>query len=202
MAMIVGTKSGLCAAPIKRPKIKRPKPPPNELVCSACAGIVEIKRARFPGRGLDEDGKCHHCAGFFGFDCFRGVTDLTPEDALKRMADLREQQWGIVLKSQRLAEGSGLTIEIGMGDIFKIMRAGADGRYNEREICNRTRTMEIFATHIQVGPCDITLWPHEISPISFLTVMELRKAGEIEESFVAAEDEQGYFKPTIEIPWR
>lgn len=203
MANIVGVQSGLRAEPIKR--ARKPKPPPSpspEIVCTACAGVIQRKRGQLSGVARGENGECNFCASFFGFDSFHGVTNLNAQDSLKRIAELREQGWGIVLRTQRLAEGSGLTIEIGCGDIFKITRAGAEGRMQERENCCRARTMELFSTHIQVGPCDIKLWPHEIAPISFVTIMELRRAGEIEESFVAAEDEQGYFKPTIEIPWR
>jgi hypothetical protein len=50
-----------------------------------------------------------------------------------------------------------------------------------------------------VGPCKLTLWPHEVSAISFLVIMELKRAGEIEESFVAQEDESGYFAPRADL---
>ncbi len=201
MAIIVGVQSGLRAESVKKaPKAEKIKRPPDEIVCSVCKGVIEHRKRRVTYVG--DDGECHHCEMFFGVGGIRGVTDVTPEVALKRMAELREHQWGIILRTGRFAESSGLSIEVGCGDIFKITRAGGDGRMQEREICSRTRTMELFATHINVGPVDLTLWPHEIAAISFVTVMQLRKAGEIEESFVAAEDEQGYFKPTIEIPWR
>ena len=78
----------------------------------------------------------------------------------------------------------------------------AEGRRAEREQCSRIRTTELFSVNILVGPCSLRLWPHEISAIDFLTIMELKRLGEIEESFVSAEDEIGYFKPLIEIPWR
>lgn len=201
MAKIIGIESGLRAESIKlarKPeKIRRP---PDETVCSVCGGVIERKKRQTLYVG--DEGECYFCDNFFGTMGLRGVTDVAPQDAVKRMAELREHQWGIILRTGRFAESSGLSIEIGCGDIFKITRAGAEGRMHEREFCSRTRTLELFSTHINVGPVDLRLWPHEISPISFVTVMELRKAGEIEECFVASEDEHGYFKPTIEIPWR
>lgn len=201
MAIIVGVQAGLRAESVKKaPKTEKIKRPPDEKICSVCGGVIERSKRRSIYVG--EEGECFFCDNFFGAGGLMGVTDVSPKDALKRMAELREHQWGIILRTGRFAESSGLAIEVGCGDIFKIARAGAEGRMQEREFCSRTRTMELFATHINVGPVDLTLWPHEIAAISFVTVMQLRKAGEIEESFVAAEDEQGYFKPTIEIPWR
>lgn len=201
MANILGIVPGLTPGTIKQAKKPRAAPkPPDEIICSVCEGVIEHRKRRVTYVG--DEGECWFCDNFFGAGGLVGVTNVSPKDAIARMKQLREHQWGIILRTGRFGDGSGLMIEVGCGDIFKIARAGAEGRMHEREACSRARTMELFSTHVNVGPVDLTLWPHEISPISFVTVMELRRAGEIEEAFVAAEDEQGYFKPTIDIPWR
>lgn len=208
MANIIGIDSSLVPKSIAAIRTKK-KPAANPLIelrCKTCDGIISSEKRRNRAASIsDEDGNpiCIECAKFFGdFGfCGVGVTNLDAADAGKRIKDLKEQGWGIILKSGNFGDAGGTMISIQIGDIFKIVRAGlVDGNAEAR--CSPQRTSQLFSIDISVGPIPLKLWPHEIAAISWITIMELRKAGEIEEAFVAAEDEHGYFKPTIEIPWR
>jgi hypothetical protein len=205
MANIIGIDSSLVPRSIVSIPKRKPIAPSIERRCKTCNGVIGEKKRGRPVCVFDEESHpvCVECAKFFGdFGFFGGgVTNLDPPAAHDRIRDLREKGWGILIKSGQFADSSGIQISVQIGDIFKIVRAGLMDPDVEAQ-CSKSRTLQLFSIDISVGPVPLRLWPHEISAISWITIMELRKAGEIEEAFVAAEDEHGYFKPTIEIPWR
>lgn len=103
----------------------------------------------------------------------------------------------MILKSTTVTDGV-VTLEVEMGDIFKVEKAGIEPS-EHLKLCSKERTLEMFSCYVMVGPCRLKLWPHEIAGISFQTIMDLKRRGEIDESYVAAEDDHGHFKPSDEM---
>lgn len=209
MARIIGVSDGLRAGSVEH--VARKIRTHSTVTCKLCDGVIPKRKMRGFDSGIDEefDGACIHCRKIFGFDAYSpmlgqlmdvGVTRFSPEESIKRIDALRAEKWGIILVAQQFGAGSGHSIEIEPGDIVKINRAGlTDTASNVSERCSHERSKERFSVSINVGPLPLILWPHEIAAISFLVIMQLKRAGEIEESFVAQEDECGYFKPSDEL---
>lgn len=206
---IVGVTEGLRAGSMKHPerKIQRAQ---ERAVCKLCGGIIpQRKRGFFATVQVDDEhgGACIFCCRLFGlglsgdpFGLSTSVTSLSPEDCITRLEALRADNWGIILKAGTFGTQAGHSIEIEPGDIVKIHRAGLSDSSNEAaEYCSQSRSKERFTIEIMIGPLPLILWPHEIAAVSFLTIMDLKRAGELEESYVAQEDECGYFRPTDEI---
>lgn len=201
MAKISGVTGGLnagsflaAAAPKKKKQIE-PEVRVDK-VCEACNGIIERPtRRRSPAFATDSfDGMCRFCCSIFGVGPYiHGVTSVSPEEAKKRLADLRLHQFGMILRRGIFGSRESV-IEVEPGDIFQIKRAGITVDQDE-PMCSAARSKELFSVEIEIGPISLLLWLHEISAISFATIMELKRLGEIEESFVATEDQIGYFKP-------
>lgn len=203
MARISGVAEGLRAGSretrTRERKIKEHVTP----TCKQCGGVLAKKKRS--ARSLydhveDFDGACRFCCAIFGTGPYqRGVTDCPPAEARKTLDKLREHGYGMILRKGSFGDNDG-TIEIEPGDIFRIKRAGLSSHADAvMENCSTERSKECFSIEIEVGPIPLILWPHEISAISFVTIMELRRAGEIEESYVAQDDATGYFRPTEEM---
>jgi hypothetical protein len=208
MARIIGVPEGFTPGSVKHPERKVNRAP-DRASCKLCGGLIEQKKRGTFNQLLDEDrdGACIHCAKLFGiglpadpFGASNGVTNLRAEECIKRIDALREMQWGIILRAGSFGTECGQIVIVEPGDIVKIHRAGlADTSSDALEYCSHARSKERFSVTIMIGPLPLVLWPHEISAVSFLTIMDLKKAGEIEESFVAQEDECGYFKPRDDL---
>ena len=198
MAHLEGTNAGLVPYELEKPKREKPAEILTIPHCDACGGVIQSNKKTRQPRSID--GWCLHCVKMFGRDsvALRGVTNLEPADASKRMELLRESQWGLVLRrgSFGLPDGRMLTIE--PGDIFKIARAGRVTT-DEDEVCTWDRTRLMFSAEISIVGMPLLLWPHEVSGISLMSVMAMKKTGEIEECFMSTEDENGYFKPTDSV---
>lgn len=209
MARIVGVMDGLRAGSMEHVERKL-KPAPAVVLCKYCSGVLPKLKRRGYDAGLDEefDGACRHCRHLFGFDDYSpiigqlmdiGVTRFSPEESIERIEKLRADGWGMILVSASFGAG-GSVVEIEPGDIMKISRAGFTAAASDAtERCSRERSKERFSISVNVGPLPLVLWPHEIAAVSFLAIMDMKRAGEIQESFVAHEDECGYFKPSDEL---
>lgn len=209
MARIIGVSEGFTPGSVKHPERKR-RLAPERPVCKLCGSLIEQKKRGGFSRWLEEehDGACLHCAKIFGVDGIAdqifgtpvGVTSLSADDCIKRIDALREAQWGMILKAGAFGTANGQGVIVEPGDIVKIHRAGlSDPSIDASEFCSYARSKERFSVEIMIGPLPLVLWPHEIAAVSFLTIMDMKKAGEIEESFVAQEDECGYFKPRDDL---
>lgn len=167
-------------------------------VCKTCGGVIQLVKV---GRTWSRDGDdtdCFHCLRFFGNGVrgtwLSGTTDWNSFDSKRRIDEARELGYVMALKTLRLGTDDGLMINIEPADIFKVSRAGASSFSDPK--CCYARTKQTFSIEIMVGPAAVTLWPHEFGPIAFARIMELKRLGQIEESYVASEDESGHFAPT------
>lgn len=188
MAKLTGITPGL------RPVVTKPPPKPSrkarEETCCACSGV--LTRSNKEILLDDERGqRCKHCAIFFGDDTRFGVTNRSHDESSKIINEIREAGWLLIL---RRGEFEGLEVE--PGDIFKVRRSGIAADTDDTPKCSKERTRELFSATVLIGPHELVLWPHEVSPIRFGTLMQLKAAGELEEVFVSGDDEIGHFKPT------
>ncbi len=203
MAYIEGIKAGLVPvesaehekrreAKAKQPKLKAA---PDEIICDVCLGQIGFNTSR-----TKHTNPCRHCRDFFGLNFTPGVTNEDPEDALEKMAKLREAKWGMLLRSTSFAVANGgASIAIEAGDVFPVQRAGNAEIRDTKSSCSKDRTWALFTATIQIGQHELTLFPHEISAMAWLTVMELRREGELVEQFVSADDKQGHFTPSPQL---
>jgi len=165
--------------------------------CKACNSLAP-KEGRYKRLNL-VDGMCMDCASLFGFSVRPGCTDATPCEALKKINGVKENGFLLMLRDLRLGTPDGATITIQAGDVFQCTPSNVPPAENPSEPASKQRTWSLFVLSAQVGPYDIKLFPHEYSPISFRTVMECRKSGELVEQFMSADDKTGHFTPTPEI---
>lgn len=207
MAQIVGVtpglKAGSFAAAQKVRAARKPREPKlGGWTCSACGAVGD----RFTSGGRSsrvlafDNGRdgvtCMYCERFFGGDnlMLAGETNVDHDLAKKRVQGIRDGQLAMVLRTNSFAAGE-TTFTVDAGDIFRaraLEQGSGDGASKER-----TRSM--FMVEAMVGPFPLLLYPHEFAPIPWLAVMEMRRAGEVSEEFVAAEDADGYFKPSPEM---
>lgn len=167
---------------------------PNEVICEICKGHVGFDTAR-----KKHASPCRPCRTFFGLEAFPGQTDVDPEDALEKMAKLREAGWALILRRMSFGTKSGESYVIEPGDIFKVEQAGDADRLAKYEHASQERTGALFSAAVMVGQERLKLFPHELSSISFVTVMQMKAAGELTECFISAGDAHGHFAPTPEI---
>jgi hypothetical protein len=201
MAKIHGVVSGLMAGDIpeqpKRKKVKKELLSPTH--CEACGGRLSDRERKSTRFTEEFEGTCTFCVSFFGMGPHgRGCCDMNAEEVKDRFEKLREQKWAMVLKAGSYGTHSGLTVEVEPGDIFQLARVGLDNP-GEEEWCSRERTMQSFTITINIGTIPLVLFPHEVSAISFITIMQLKQAGELEESFVSSNDPAGHFRPNQEL---
>lgn len=207
---IIGVAEGLVAGSVREErKLNRVPEKPKPGICKYCDGLIQKARRGVFASSIDEelDGACLHCLKLFGredhadpFGLCAGVTSLSAEQCIERIESLQRDTWGMILKWGKFGTQSGAVVEIEPGDIVKINRAGLSmTSVSASEYCSQSRSKERFSVEIMIGPLPLVLWPHEIAPVSFLVIMDLKRAGEIDESFVAQEDECGYFKPNDKL---
>lgn len=198
MVQINGDQSSLTPPPppiVIKPK---PKPEPTELVCSACDGIV-FKKQHIWRDNETVDGTCKYCVSFFGVSIIglgRGATDVDPVTALKKSAEAKQHDWVMILRRVSVGSGDGASITLQMGDILKVARAGT---VSQQRDASMDRTRQMFMIEVTVGGVVVWLYPHEYATVPFLTIMELKRLKQIEESFVGRDDAVGYFAPTDEM---
>lgn len=203
MAKITGIVPGLmprATAAHAKAEAERAKPkpkqivPPDEIRCECCDGLIGYNNKR-----KVHTSPCKGCRNLFGTDWQRGSTNVTAPEALDKMAKLREAGWGMLLVANSFGAATGGSVSVDAGDVFPIKRAGAADRMEKREAASEERTRAIFTAQIDIGPHVLTLYPHEISPLSFVALMEMKKAGELVEQYVSADDKTGHFTPNEQL---
>lgn len=192
--------------PAPPPPKPAPAPKQDPLLpthCDWCAGRLKGPKGRGARRrtdSIDVDGAtvCLDCAKFFGeFDGYIGMpgcTNLSHADTVARMEKVRKEGYGMVLINRTFSAPDGTQLTVELGDVFKLQLPASAGRGGDS--CDRQRTQAAFTVTAAIGPYPLTLFLHEVSPISFLEIMNLRAAGELEEAYVAQDDEIGHFRPT------
>lgn len=197
MAAISGYTPGTIPVqiPAVMPKAKKVKEP-KKVLCASCGGeVVEHKRGRNRFY-TDDENQCYDCGIFFGVkDGFldRGCTNAAPEEATEKITAAKVAGWVMVLHAQTLGAPGDVAATLQLGDIVKVSRAlpipGAG-------VTSTARTRGMFMIDVTVGPLNLSLYPHEFSAVPFITIMDLKQRGEIEEQFVSPDDETGYFAPS------
>lgn len=167
---------------------------PNEVICETCKGHVGFNTSR-----KKHTSPCRHCRTFFGLDSFPGQTDEDPEDALEKMDKLRVVGWALIMRRMSFGAKSGESYVIEPGDIFKVEQAGDPERLAQYEHASRERTLALFTAAVMVGQERLTLFPHEVAGFAFVTIMEMKAAGDLTECFISAGDAHGHFAPTPEL---
>lgn len=209
MASISGIKPGLVPTEteeFKRRRVQKEKKPPKPdpvYFCAACEGRLETKRRRvmaFTNHGDDDANYCLPCTTHFGLAMGGGATNDSPQGAKEKIERLRKEGWAMILRAGSFSS-AGATVSVEPGDIMKPARIGLVDNSDEddRPYCTPRRTQEMFSITIKIGPHELTLFTHEFGSISFVAVMEMRKAGELVDAFVSDDDEVGHFTPTPKI---
>jgi len=195
MAKIIGTTEGLVPQKITLTAAPRPPEPsvrPTIGSCKACGGWWKLER--WEARREEHD-LCKHCMSIYGGEdapFARGATNVLPEDAQEKLDAVRKSEWVIVLRRLTLGHPAGVSVEVGPGDCLRPARIGADRAPGP---CSQERSRACATLEVQIGPVTITLWPHEFSAVSWVSIMQMRAAGELEECYVSDGDEQGHFRP-------
>jgi len=194
MASVNGLSAGYVPeTPPEPPKKKRKrKKALGGHTCEACGEDYTAKVSVF--YTPDEHGTyCLGCMAFFGMGQWgAGCTNVDPKTTIKKLAEIKEAQWAIMLASRRFGGAVYNTIELGFGDVFKVTRVGGKSGGPK---CTLKEAHSRFSIDVAVGEERVTLYPHEVAAMPFLDILQLKNGGLYEESFVTPED-QGYFNPT------
>jgi hypothetical protein len=189
------------STPAVKPKkakktVKRKSGDPRDAIawpapCNACGHDVhktEVPRFLLAGA---EDIFCKGCRNLFNLNSPFGI-ELDPFAALNTLARLRENDGNhiMILKSQTFGAPDGRSVSVELGDIFKPSRIGSikpNGTWQSSK--------EFFSVEVMLGQYPVTLFPWEFGVVSWITIMEMRKAKEVIEQYVSVDDKNGYFAP-------
>ena len=161
--------------------------------CESC-GISE-KLSTKAGRFIDDHDQCGGCLDFFGSGLMSGCTNLDHISCKERLAELKEHKYGIILKSGSFADPhSGDSLGVELGDIFKVVRIGAD----KKPTGKMSWCMEAYTVDVMVNNRPLKLFLHEIASIPWVTIMLYRKEKAYIEAYLSDTDKEGYFAPTPE----
>lgn len=192
MASLDGATAGL--VPPARKKRERPEKREREK-CFACGSPMPLRRPerwRDPFHGLEQSSKdepqCLEC--FKILQCTR--VDSTTA-ALEKLDAIREAGMVVIMQSGAFGDAKG-TVAVDFGDVFKVSRVGLQsGPASEPDY---HKSMEAITVDISIGGATLTLWPHEVAAMPWVTLMQLHKDGDYEIAYVAQEDQEGYYKLT------
>ncbi len=169
--------------------------------CAACSGehTNAIEKLTRKGAAKRWEPLCSHCQLMFGHPALmRGSTNLSPSEALARLQSVQDKGYFIVLRQLVLATTDGAIVIVEPGDIFP-MRFMAANPTDEPGTVSKERTKRLFTLPIQIGRYQTVLYPHEFDGIGLDRVMAMRRAGEISETFISADDTTGHFTPKPEL---
>jgi hypothetical protein len=209
MATFNENEGGLIVAPEPPPKPKRAAPKKKKvdpLVCRSC-GFVGSTKVRGMKVYADFDNMCRGCAGFFGNDtagfeimgssALHGATNLSMEETLIKLDECEEAKHVLLLKSQSFGvPETGDSIGVDFGDVFEVSGFG-----NTSQITPTGKgdwAMKAYTITIKINGHALTLFMHEVTPIHWVTLMELKKAGDYQEAYLSSKDSGGYWKPSDE----
>lgn len=174
-------------------KLKFNTHPVGEIICDCCGGQVGFATVK---KKLDST--CAHCKLFFGLGVVSGCTNKNPDQARKIIHEAKEFGWVMILRRFHCAAANGDRCEVDAGDIFRVQRAGSN-KTDELDPCSKERTWNMFTLSVMIGPHELTQFPHEISPMSFVHVMDLQAKKQVEMVYVSKDDEYGHFTPLPEL---
>lgn len=206
MANFNQNEGGLIVAP-EPPKPKRVRKAPKKkdpLVCRSC-GFVGSTKVRGMKVYENFDNMCRGCAGFFGTDEFGftimggnhlyGATNLTLEETLQKLDECEEAKHVMVMKSQSFGvPETGDSIGMDFGDIFQVSGFG-----NTTGITPTGKgdwAMKAYTITVKINGHGLTLFMHEVLPIHWVTIMELKNANDYQEAYLSSSDSAGYWKPS------
>lgn len=141
------------------------EPDENEPMCLSCIQMLSVASG---------NGRIGNCAA-----------------TLKRIAEARDGGMVMILRDMHFGTHGGGTVDLDIGDVFKVKRAGA----TPSAAASYEHARELFTIDINVGPCTVTLYPFECSPTSMLSTMQL-EPGNYEIAYVSRDDPEGYFTLT------
>jgi len=144
------------------------------------------------------DGMCSGCAKHFGHGDVWGMTgstDLSFEDTIEKMNEIEEAKHILIMKSANFGvPESGDMVGVDFGDIFAVSRVGTEtkptGKWDYARLA--------YSVSIKINGNDLVLFLHEVAPMNWIKLMELKKSGEYEEAYLSTEDQSGYWKPSDE----
>lgn len=213
MAKLGNVASGFVPAEPPKPKPKKSKKASFiTLHCDNCGyeegySVHKAKKWFSPDYGEGKENEIQYCRGctdFFGLaDSFSmnvsgipissAYTSDSPAGAKEKIKRIKEAKFILIKNTQKfVGVNTGVKIEVNFGDIFPVIRAGADF---QTELGNTKAAFNASTIDIKFGPETLTLYTHEVIPIDWLDVMLLRKDKIVEEQFLSS-DCQGYFAPT------
>lgn len=208
MAKFNQNEGGLIVAPEPpKPKRAKRKPKPvSKLVCRSC-GFVGSTKARGMKVYESFDNMCRGCAGFFGTDSeghallsgkyLNGATNLTLEDTLKKLDEVAEAKHVICMKSQSFGvPETGDTVGIDFGDIFAVSTFGSTDKITPTG--KGDWAMKAYTITIKINGHSLTLFMHEVAPIHWVAIMELKNSKQYEEAYLSGDDSAGYWRPSDE----
>jgi len=166
--------------------------------CEACGGRMKpLAKLKRKGDGDRYYPHCKHCRGMFGIGVSCPETTDSPEQVLAKLEGVRVQGYVMVLRPLTLGASNGDVVDIHAGDIFPVRHVPQ--AFSDNEVASRERTKAMFTLPLQLGPHQTYLRGHEFAPISLSRVMEMRRRGEISESFITSEDNVGHFTPKVDL---
>ncbi|MDH5183995.1 MAG: hypothetical protein OEX12_08915 [Gammaproteobacteria bacterium] len=203
MAQIGGIEPGYKPKPVKTTKPKKKKSVADlQKTCSACGYTSPITSGRKVLMFEDDyDPNTYHCKGcvkYFNLDGLYGSPDRQC-DAVSindTMSKFEVGSYALILVTQQFTSNTtGRSLKIEMGDALCISRVGFAGDGDGTWKGSQTK----FSIDVHVGTEILTLFPHEVSPISWITIMSLKSDGEYMEAYLEEVDGYGVWQPTLEV---
>lgn len=190
---------GSLRPPPPKPKVKRKPRKVEYETCRACGFQMRLT-AKFKMVNEALDGMCLGCAKHFGLDQVWGMgsTNMPYETTLEHLNEIEEAKHIIVTKSGNFGvENTGDMLGVDFGDIFEVARVGASE--DMKPTGQWDYAMKAFTISIKINGHDLVLFPHEVMPIHWIAIMELKKSGDYCEAYLSTEDSSGYWKPSDEM---
>jgi hypothetical protein len=209
MARFNQNEGGLVVAPTPPPpkRVRKTKAKADPLTCRSC-GFVGSTKVRGMKVYADFDNMCRGCAGFFGEDNagfalvgsqgLHGATNLSLEETLAKLDKVQEAKHIMCLRSQSFGVAeTGDSVGTDFGDIFEV--AGFGNTEGMTPTGKGDWAMKAYTITIKINGHSLVMFMHEVMPIHWVTIMELRNAKDYEEAYLSSEDSSGYWKPSDEM---
>lgn len=193
MAQIIGISSGMTpSADIAYQKPVR-QYTTVEFKCHCCDGVVIIRNKKKAAVIDREQFKCDGCFSLFGRRNVWSMNELSYEDTVDKLSKLTDNSWVFCKHDRKFAcATTGRSLEMQSGDIFKVVRIGTqtvgDTTYKG--------SIQKFTIDISFGSQVVTLFTHEFIEVSWMTIMDAAKAGEIKYTYLEQNDQWGVYEPT------
>lgn len=193
MASLDGQTAGLVPPPRKARVTIIKKEARERNKCSACEAPIPFRRPErwadpFEGR-MSADRDEPQC-----LECFKilASTKGTTTEALAKLERIREAGMLVIMQSGSFGDAKG-TVSVDFGDVFKVTRVGLIAPATSPDY---KKSMEAITVDINVGGAVLTLWPHEVAPMPWVTLMQLQADGDYEMAYVSTDDQEGHYTLT------